>query len=67
MPKVSVIIPIYNAESYLKELFGYINEQSYTDFEVIFVNDGSSDNSQGLLEELCQGKSNFKLINKPNS
>jgi glycosyltransferase involved in cell wall biosynthesis len=44
MPKVSVIIPAYNAMAYLPETIASLLEQTYTDFEVIIVNDGSTDN-----------------------
>lgn len=66
MPKISVIIPVFNAEKSLNDLFGYIKGQTYSDFEVVFVNDGSCDNSQKLLEEFCKNNSNCKLITKEN-
>ena len=66
MPKVSIIIPVYNAESHLKNLFNYINEQTYKDYEVIFINDGSIDNSLVLIENYCTHYDNAILINKEN-
>ncbi len=66
MPKVSVIIPIYNSEKYLNNLIECINAQTYTDFEVIFVNDGSTDNSSDILQKYCQNNVNRILINKQN-
>ena len=50
---MSVIIPVYNNEKYLPQLFKDILNQTFLDFEVIFVNDGSTDNSQKLLQEFC--------------
>ena len=49
--KVSVIVPVYNAEKYLKECVDSIVNQTYNNFEVILVNDGSTDNSRNICEE----------------
>ncbi len=66
MPKVSVIIPIYNSEGYLNNLIKCIESQTYSDFEVIFVNDGSTDNSLEILQDYCKNSTNRVLINKKN-
>ena len=50
MPKVSVILPIYNSEKYLKKSIQSILDQSFSDFEIIAINDGSTDNSLSILE-----------------
>ena len=63
---ISVIVPIYNAESYLRECLDSIANQTYKDLEVILVNDGSTDSSQIICEEYCKKYSFFKLINKEN-
>ena len=47
-PTVSIIIPIYNAELYLSQCLSSIKEQTYRDFEVLMVNDGSQDNSEDI-------------------
>jgi glycosyltransferase involved in cell wall biosynthesis len=44
MPKVSVILPVYNSEKYLKQSIKSILDQSFSDFEIIAINDGSIDN-----------------------
>lgn len=46
---ISVIIPIFNGEKYIVKLVSMLENQSFTDFEVIFINDGSSDNSAKIL------------------
>ena len=51
MPKVSVILPIYNVAPYLDDTFNSLLKQSMTDFEVIAVNDGSTDDSQKIVEK----------------
>ena len=63
---VSIIIPIYNAEKYLFECFNSVIKQTYTDFEAICVNDGSSDNSAAICQEFVEKDTRFILINKEN-
>jgi len=63
---VSVIIPVYNNEKYLPQLFNNILNQTYKEFEVIFVNDGSTDNSLALLEEFCKNNSKASCYSKEN-
>lgn len=64
--KVSIIIPVYNAEKYLKELISSLLKQTMPELEFIFVNDGSTDGAQVLLERYTQIDSRFVLINKKN-
>lgn len=63
---ISVIVPIYNAEKYLRECLDSIVAQTYRDLEVILVNDGSTDASKQICEEYCAKYPNFVLINKEN-
>lgn len=53
-PKVSVIIPCYNQTTFLKETVESVINQSYTNWECIIVNDGSTDNSQEIIDGLCK-------------
>ena len=48
MDKICIIVPVYNVEIYVKKCIASILAQSYTNIEVIIVNDGSTDNSLGL-------------------
>lgn len=50
MPKISVIIPVYNSEKYLNKCLDSVFAQSFQDFEVILVNDGSQDSSQDIID-----------------
>ena len=50
MSKVSVIMPVYNAEKYLNEAIESILKQTYTDFELLLINDQSTDNSKAICE-----------------
>ena len=50
---ISVIIPVYNVERYLEECLNSLQHQTYTDIEVILVNDGSTDNSKTICERYC--------------
>ena len=63
---ISVIVPVYNVESYLEECLDSLKNQTYTDIEVILVNDGSIDNSQAICELYCEQDSRFHLINQEN-
>ena len=63
---ISVIVPVYNVEEYLEECLESIKQQTFTDIEVILVNDGSTDGSMEICERFCQKDSRFKLINQEN-
>ena len=64
--KVSVIIPIYNTAAYLYQAISSIINQSLKEIEIICVNDGSTDNSQELMEEFCEIDDRIILINQSN-
>ena len=66
MPKVSIIIPIYNTEKYLSRCLDSIIEQSFQDFECICINDGSTDKSRGICESYVRKDSRVRLINQKN-
>ena len=61
MPKFSIIIPVYNVEKYIKKCLDSIFEQSFKDYEVIVVNDGTKDNSMDIVKEY-----DVKIINQKN-
>ena len=63
---VSIIVPVYNVAQYLSKCIESILEQSYTDFELILVNDGSSDNSLEICKVYSQRDNRIVLIDKPN-
>lgn len=67
MVKVSIIIPVYNAEKHLARCIDSILNQEYTDFEAIFINDGSSDTSKDILESYQQKDPRIVVIHKENS
>lgn len=67
MPKVSIIIPIYNMEKYLKECLDSVVGQTLKDIEIICVNDGSTDSSAEIAAKYASADSRIKLINKTNS
>ena len=62
MPKVSVIIPIYNVEAYLRRCLDSVLNQTFPDFEAICVNDGSPDKSLHILEEYASKDSRIKIV-----
>lgn len=65
-PKISVIVPCYNQEIYLEECLKSILEQTFQDFEIICINDGSTDNSQIILEKYAKQDSRIKIIKQNN-
>lgn len=67
MAKVSVIIPVYNVEAYLRQCLDSVISQTLDDIEVICINDGSTDNSLDILNEYSQKYDNFKVFSQKNS
>lgn len=65
MEKITLIVPIYNVENYLKQCLDSVQNQSYTNFICIMVNDGSTDNSKEIAEKYLSDK-RFILINQEN-
>lgn len=66
MPKVSVIVPVYNVERYLKRALDSLLGQTYGDFEAICVDDGATDGSGKILEEYAQKDSRVKVVKQVN-
>ena len=62
MPKISIIIPVYNAEEYLKRCLNSIVNQTLKDIEIICVNDCSIDNSLEILNSYAQRDNRIKVI-----
>lgn len=65
--KISTIIPIYNAEKYLRRCLDSVISQSYANIEIILVNDGSTDNSGVICDEYKQNDTRIKVLHKQNS
>lgn len=66
MPKFSIVIPVYNAEMYLRECLDSVLAQSITDWECVCVDDGCRDNSGQILEEYASRDKRFKIIHQEN-
>lgn len=63
---ISIIVPVYNTERYLEEALDAILSQSYTEFEAIVVNDGSTDGSQKIIDRYCALDSRIQGIRQRN-
>ena len=63
MPELSVVIPVYNSEKYLTKALDSVINQTFKDFEVLCVNDKSTDNSLKILEEFAKNDNRIKVIN----
>lgn len=65
-PKISVIVPIYNVENYLQRCVDSILSQSFIDFELLLINDGSPDNSGKICDEYAEKDNRVRVFHKPN-
>lgn len=65
-PAISVIIPVYNAEKYLRECLRSVQRQTLKDLEIICVNDGSDDESLDIMNEFASRDSRFVVLNRRN-
>lgn len=66
-PKVSVIIPVYNVEKYLRQCLDSVVNQTLRDIEIICVDDGSTDSSLSLLQKYASGDNRIKILQQENS
>ena len=66
MPKISVILPVYNVEKYIAKSIQSVLNQTHTDFELIVVIDGSKDNSEAIAKEFETTDKRVKVYTKPN-
>ncbi len=66
-PAISVLVPIYNAEQYLTQALDSLVEQTFSDFEAICINDGSSDTSRAIVQHYLDSDERFRVIDKENS
>ena len=64
---ITIVVPIYNREQYLKRLFDSVLAQTYTNWECICVDDGSTDNSLSICNEYTQADNRFKVLSQKNS
>lgn len=66
MAKVSVIVPVYNVEKYLRQCLDSLVNQTLTDIEIICINDGSTDGSLAILEDYASKDKRIRLISQEN-
>jgi len=66
-PLISVLIPVYNGEKYLRESLDSVIAQTYTNLEILCMDDGSTDKSTDILKEYASKDSRIKVFNQPNS
>jgi glycosyltransferase involved in cell wall biosynthesis len=64
--KVSVIVPVYNVEEYIRECIKSIQVQTYSNLEIIVVNDGTKDKSIEIIKDLIETDSRIRVISQPN-
>ena len=66
MAEISVIVPVYNVQKYLRKCLNSLVKQTFKDIEIIAVNDGSTDDSEEILKEYAEKYDNFSYYNKEN-
>ena len=66
MDKISIIVPVYNAQKYLKKCIDSIINQTYKNIEILLINDGSKDNSLKICKEYEKKDSRIIVIDKQN-
>ena len=66
-PLVSIIVPVYNREKTIERCLRSIQNQSYSNIEIIVVNDGSTDHTQKIIDKYADADARFFVIEKPNS
>lgn len=65
-PKISVIVPVYNADKYLHRCIDSILSQTFTDFELLLIDDGSKDKSGAICDEYAEKDFRVKVFHKEN-
>ena len=66
MPEISIIVPVYRAEKYLNACVDSILNQTYSDFELVLIEDGSPDQSGAICDEYAQRDDRVRVIHQPN-
>jgi len=67
MAKVSVVMPIYNADRYLEKAITALVKQTYKDTDIILVDDGSTDRSPAIIERMMNKREHIKMCSQPHS
>lgn len=67
MPKISVIVPVYNVEKYIEKCIECVIDQSFSDWELLLINDGSTDSSGQICDRYANDLDNVKVIHKSNT
>lgn len=66
IPQISILLPVYNTSQYILKAVNSILQQSLTDFELILIDDGSSDGTEQLVRQLADKDSRIRLVQRSN-
>ena len=67
MPKISILVPVYNVEQYLEKCLDSVIRQTFADIEIICMDDGSSDASGDILDQYADKDERIRVVHKKNS
>ena len=65
--ELTVLVPCYNVEKFIGQCLDSISRQTFSNFEVICINDGSTDGTLDIIERFCDLDLRFRVVDKPNS
>src|SRR4051794_16721627 len=66
MPRVSVVVPMYNVEAYVEDCLRSLAQQTLFDLEVVMVDDGSTDGTAAIARRFADRDTRFRLVSQPN-
>ena len=64
---VSILVPVYNSAPFLKQCVDSLTGQTYSDLQIVFINDGSTDDSLSIMQELARADRRIEIYSQPNS
>ena len=67
MVRISVLLPVYNVEAYVAEALASIQSQTFTDIEIVVVDDGSTDNTLRIVQQIASSDSRIKIVRTPRN
>lgn len=67
MPQISVLLPVYNVAPYVAEALQSLQQQTFADFEIVVVDDGSTDGTQSIVERIAKSEPRIRMVRTPQN